>query len=933
MKLIHNRLLYPIIAGALSLSLSTQVTAQTAVFDPVQKLIASKQYDQAIETLNKLTVSSSEEAEKYRLLAQVYLLTGAGIAAEAAVDRARRLGADYAITAVPYAKALLIQGKYGAAKAALRGVSIPDEYLRDSYIISGDANFAENKFAEAQRDYELAKAKDDTDFQAFLGLARLELRRGNLAKAQEFGVEAESRAADNTMVQYTLGLIARYTGAPAEAEKYFLEAVRLYPDNIMANIEIASSKVNDGKIAEAEALLDKVYAVSPHQPLALYLSAVINASKGNYQEAATLLSRAKGLADVYLPAVYVKGMVAFQLEKYDVAIESLTKVIGARPDNKPARLALATSYSKSERPATALKILAPLLEAEQVDLNVLTVAASAAVASGDAAKGEEYYKRASALKASGASGGVGGLSTKLALAQYAVGDSEKALATLSSVIAGSEVDLRELGLMGSMQIRAQDYEGAEDTINRVLKLAPDRALGYNMRGTLEFKRREYAKSIVSYSKALDISGNYHTARRNRGLSYMQLGDYKNAKKDLKQVLSDEPNDVLTKAVLAKTLLLMGEAAESTDYFREAIRVMPRSVKLATDYAQALTDAGITTQAIEQARKAAVMGQDDPAVLKRMGLLLLRLQQPAAAERPLSRYAAFNPNSGEAHVMHGRAMLQMGLYTGSAMSFSRAETATNDLADKAELEWYFFTAEALGNKYDRAAARLSSLNLSKRPADIKASIVGDFLLATGEPVKAEESYRSIMQNEPTSDVVIGLANALSSQEKAAEAIKELEKYLTKKPEDRIVLASLGKRYEAVQKYDDASRQYEKILRSGVADAQIAARLAYVYLMLGNNKSIKLASSAHLMMPDDPFIQDVYGWVILQAGRNTEESIEALEKAVRRDPAKAIYKYHLGMAYVARGNRVDARKFLEQALSLDPTFEGASEARRQLSLLDY
>jgi len=933
MTSLRRQILFPVIASALSASLAFDTLAQNASFDPANTYIDAKQYDKAIEFLNGLDVSSENEAQKYILLAKIYLLTGAGIAAETAVERARRLGADYAVTAVAYAKSLLIQGKYSAARAALQGVTVPDEYLLDAYIISGDANFAEGMLAEARRDYGLAREKNDTDFQAYLGLARLELREGELLKAEELSSAAEERAADNTMVQYTQGLIAKYLGDTEKAEKYFTESVRLLDGNIMANLELASIRINQGNIDAAEKFLDTVYAISPRQPMALYLSGVIKASRGEYEEASTLLNRAQSITDVYLPAIYVKGMVAYQLGKHAIAIESLNKVLEVRPDNKTVRLALATSYSKSERPATALKVLEPLLNAESVDVNVLTVAGAAAIASGDAEKGESYYSKAEELNKTGAVGGIEGLSTKLALAQYAVGDTEQALSTMSTIVAGSEVELRELGLMGSMQIKTKDYEAAKVTIDRILSMAPKRALGYNMKGTLAYKLGDFPEAVVSYSAALDRSDEYHTARRNRGLAYMRLGNYKKASGDLKKLLQSKPDDVLAKAALAKTLLLMGEPVEAVEFFKEAVRVLPRSIKLATDYAQALTEAGNTTLAISQARKAAVMGENKPQVLKRMGLLLLRLQQPAAAERPLSRHAAFNPNSGQAHLLHGRAMLQMGLFTGSIMSFQRAAMAANDAPDENILEWYFFTAEALGNKYDKALKRLDLLRPDKRPVDIKAGVVGDFLLAIGDVVAAETAYRTALQSDFASDVIIGLARALAEQNRGDDAIAELESYLKKSPEDRLVLVALGQRYEELKQYENASTQYEKILRIGIADAHVAARLANMYLNLGNSRSIKLASSAHLMMPDDPFIQDIYGWVMLQAGRNTEEAIPALEKAVRRAPAKALYKYHLGMAYLARGQKLDAERVLQQALSLDDSFEGAAEAKRQLTLLEY
>jgi len=910
-----------------------RLVAQENKLDKARNLISEQRYEDAIKYLNSISVDSASAADQYILLADALLQTGAGIAAEAALDRARRLGADYAVTAVAFAKALLIQRKYDAALIALQGTNIPQAMQLDAFIISGDAYFATGKFAAAQREYEAATVLQPSDFQAYLGLARLQLRGGNLEKAKTFAEAAEQRAPNNTMVQYTMGLISRYVGEQDKAERHFEKAVALFSGNIMANIEMASIRINQGRIEEAEKHLDKVYASAPRQPMGLYLSGVILATKGQYNEAAALLNRARPLTDQYLPAVYVRGMVAYQLGNHAVAQESLEKVLAARPDNVAARLALASTYTQQNQPVTALQLLAPLLEAENVSVNTLTVAATAAVKAGDAAQAEAYYARAATLKTQGAPGGIEGLNTRLALAQYAVGDTEKALATLTTVTAGSATEIRELGLMGSMQIRAQEYDAAAETINRIIKINPALALGYNMRGTLEFKRGKFSDAIKSYTEALDRSPQYYAAHRNRGLAFMRLGEYKRAAADLKRLLEQQPDDVLAKAALGKSLLGYGEAEEAVGYFADAIRSLSRSAQLSADYSQALANSGNTSRAIEQARITAAMAADKPELLKRMGLLLLDLDQARAAERPLSRYAIFKADSGEAHMLHGRALLKMGLYTGASISFMRAENAPDDKPDKNVLNWYFFAAETLGQKYSAANARVRSLNVSVRPKDVSASIIGDLQLATGEPVKAEQSYRHVLKQQKASDVIIGLSRALLAQGREVEATAELKEYVKKTPDDRRVREVLGLRYESLGLYKEAGEQYEAILRIGVADAKVAARLASIYLRLGNNQSVRLIERAHLLMPEDPYVLDVHGWVMLQAGRDTEKAIQSLSKAVRRSPGNAQYKYHLGMAYLAQSRKTDARRILTQALNLSEDFEGAEEAKRQLNLLQY
>lgn len=906
--------------------------AQNSAVEQARQYIDSSNYEAALGTLTTAHESGFASAESYRLLAEAYLNLGSGIPAEAAIDRARQLGADFASTAVPFAKSLLIQGQFDRALATLRGVNIPEAARGDALIITGDANFARRNYDEARRIYETAIENYPDDFQAYLGLSRLALREENLESAKQYADEAYVRSQDNTMVQYTRGLLARYEGDSALAEQYFEDAIRLFPGNMMANLELAGIRINQQRFDEAEANLDRVYAETPKNPMALYLSGVILASRGNYDEAEVLLNRARVVTDNYLPALYVRGLVAYQLENNQIAIELLNKVLQARPANRTARLALAGAHLRLQQPTAAYNVLLPLINQGQNDAGVLAMAAAILIAQGETERGRAMYERVAEI--SGVSGVdvVDDLVSKVALAQFVAGDSENALNTLSLVTTSQEAQVRDLGVMGSMQLRTNDLDGATITIAKILEVAPQRALGYNMRGTLEFQQGLFQQAIDSYTQALTRKADYYTALRNRALAAMRLNRFDRAETDLKRLLEEEPTDTRAKAALGKALLENGKAEEAVPYFREAVRLVPNSLELWADYSQALADSGNTTRAIEEARATAVKASEKPELLKRMGELLLDLGQSRAAERPLSRYAAYNYDSGTANLLHGRSLLQTGLFTGARLAFQRASQANRDSVDPDVLNWYLFATEAMGQKLEEAENRLSSLAFNKRPEDVPASLIGQVFLDKNEPELAANAFREAIRSEPTDALAIGLSRALFAMGLGNEGVQELEEYLRTDDVSRLARIELARRYEQREQFAEAALQYERLLQSGVADADVVAKLALVYYRLQNRASVQLAERAYLMAPENPAILDVAGWIALQAdNKQTAKAIEYLEKAVRRAPGEALYKYHLGMAYISKGDKRSARRVLQQALNLSEDFEGAEDARRQLQEL--
>ena len=65
--------------------------------------------------------------------------------------------------------------------------------------------------------------------------------------------------------------------------------------------------------------------------------------------------------------------------------------------------------------------------------------------------------------------------------------------------------------------------------------------------------------------------------------------------------------------------------------------------------------------------------------------------------------------------------------------------------------------------------------------------------------------------------------------------------------------------------------------------------------------------------------------------SDQSIRSFETAVEKDPKNPVFHYHLGMARLKAGDRTEARKALEEALTLQSNFPDAANARAALARL--
>jgi Tfp pilus assembly protein PilF len=136
----------------------------------------------------------------------------------------------------------------------------------------------------------------------------------------------------------------------------------------------------------------------------------------------------------------------------------------------------------------------------------------------------------------------------------------------------------------------------------------------------------------------------------------------------------------------------------------------------------------------------------------------------------------------------------------------------------------------------------------------------------------------------------------------------------------------------KKIGDAKSRYQRALAIDSRAAVAANNLAWLYADGSENLDIalQLAQAAMAQLPDNPDVNDTLGWVYYRKGM-ASLAVAPLEQSVRTNAGNPLYRFHLGLAYLAAGDKKRARTALEQALTLKPDFEGASEARKTLASL--
>jgi tetratricopeptide (TPR) repeat protein len=178
----------------------------------------------------------------------------------------------------------------------------------------------------------------------------------------------------------------------------------------------------------------------------------------------------------------------------------------------------------------------------------------------------------------------------------------------------------------------------------------------------------------------------------------------------------------------------------------------------------------------------------------------------------------------------------------------------------------------------------------------------------------------------------LAEILAGRGQPDEARQVLDRVLTRRPDSMEAQLTLARLFEATGQPAAAQAVYERLLVAQPHTPTAAYRLAALYLSMNErlDRALDLARLVKQALPEDPAVSDLLGWAYVRQGLHGP-AVSHLQDAVRKVPANATYRYHLGMAYVGLGQHDNARRELTRALQLDPGLPEAAALRAALATL--
>ena len=932
----HTKAMLKAAAAAAALAMVAPLPFATAPAHADEEVQADGNYLQAfrsyhagdyrtarIQLLNALKENPNNALARV-LQARVALARGNGVEAETELERAVSAGIAPEKVRHLRAHALLLQNKPDQARELLEPNRIPDQFAGYAARLRGQIAAAEGELETAEREFNRALALGPDDPQTVVIAAKFMGAAGQAEAGRRLLADFLRQRPGHIESLIAMGELTRRSEGLEASLPYFSRAIEVDRNNVNALLERAATLGDLQQDERARADLQRVNRLVDDHPVALYLEAVLETRAGNMDRARTLMTETSGRLRNFAPAMMLQGLLALDVGNVEQANAFLGNLVGRVPNSITARKLYATAQLQKNDAQGALETLRPIIDADAADARVYALAGSALARSGRTEQAQEYLQQAQELSGDTA------VQNQLAMTQLLGGETELAEETVRSVLDKDRDSLAGLMMLTLINLQSGDMREAKTVSDRIVKAYPDLPIGYNLRGGALLGLNDRDGAEASFRAALQRKEDYPEARRNLAQLLIAKGDEREAKTQLRRVVSDNSGDTRALMMLAQLAAREGDRAEQREWLQQAASVD----RDAPGPRIALTEAYIATGDENRAQnEAAALLRDFPR--QPQALLAAARTYEATGRRDqlvsiFNRMVSVQPNSLAPRLLLGRAQNAVGDVDTARRTFERALTITGENTAPAYLE--LIALEAREGRLDKAREWAIRLRGETPDSNVAENALGRAYLLADRPQDALAAFAAARKKRFDLNTARGIAEAYVGLGRRSDALGILQSYRKANPDDAGALNAVAEIHLEAGDYRRAAANYETLRKTAGADnAAILNNLAYSYLKLGDPRAVQMARRAYNLAPRSGAIADTYGLALLKSGEDKEEALQLLRRAARMQPDNPEIRYHLAQAYLANGQRAEALKAVRSSLRSGDEFAEQRQARALLRRL--
>ena len=935
-RLLQRQALPLLVSGAIGMLAATahaQSNSKTARFyEDALVRYEKKDIEGAIIQLKNALQIDPNLLPVQLLLGKALMQNGEVAAAQVAYTEALRLGVNRAEIVIPLGQAYLAQGKHRLVleQPSFNPVGLPPDVQLRVHLLRastyGDLGDARN----ALRSIDEARALNNRSPDVWFAEVPIRIRAGQLKEATLAADKGLALAPNSAEGLYQKGSIAHVQGELRNALAAYDKALQADASHVDARVTRIGIYMDLARFDDAAKDVGVLLIQAPDEPRGAYLKALLAERKGDTAAVQEALKQVTELLDPVPPEfvryrpqlLMLNGLAHFGLNEREKAkgyLEAFQKVQG----NSPVAKLLARIYLTAGDAAKAVSVIETYLKAQPGDGQAMTLLASANMALGRNAKATALMQEALKTQDNPA------YRTTLGLSLIGSGQSAIGITELEAAYKKDPGQTQAAQALVELYLKGNQASKGVSIAEGLVKLQPANASYHNLLGMVQGQSGNIAAARASFEKAIKLDDNLTFAKLNMARLEIATKAYDAAALRLNDLLKVNERNSEAMYELSVMADRKGQPAEAQRWLEKARDAAnPKDLRWGLALVDFHLRNGRPGPALDAAKIASGRAPEDLATLMAYSRALLASGDTVGAKNILSgatRFAEYNaPKQVEI------AALQMAANNPSGAAYS-LEKALSSQPDYLPAQALMAEAEFRLGESAKAEKRAREIVAQNPKRAVGYRLLGGIALAKGQVTPAIDSYRRAFDLEPSTETVLLLFRALSSQEGGKPAQQLAEQWLKTNPRDLPVRKALGDAFVRQANFPSAQIAYEAALKVNPDDADALNNLANVHLRLKNpTAAVKTAELALAKAPGNAAVIDTLGWALLQSGDN-DRALQLLRDARLRQPSDPEIRFHLATVLAKTGRKNEAKEELEAALKGGKNFESAAEAAKLLQAI--
>ncbi|HJP39032.1 MAG TPA: tetratricopeptide repeat protein [Gammaproteobacteria bacterium] len=753
---------------------------------------------------------------------------------------------------------------------------------------------------------------------------------GEIVKAEIEARNAVQIAPKNPQARYLLALIAEQNKKPKELIGNLIIAIDEDSDFVEARLKLGELYFLGQAYDDAAEQVDQLMQLVPGRAEVRVLQAKLFFQQGNREESFKEIDIALSLDPSNLDAIAIKAA-SIAEKDLDAAIVMLDKILLSLGPEEAIRIRklkldiLAAGDRIEDLKNEIQKLVSDFPENRSFHFQL----ADLYVRQGQPDEAESIYQEIVSTNPED-------ISIRLEMVRFVaqVKDIDAAELTLKTFIDENPESQRLRMALARiyetterMDLAINEYRviAEQDPVSVEGLLARNRIIYFHLENSEIDIARPSIESILA-----DVPDNVQALQSRAAISFSE-GRYDDTVPDLRTVLAREPEEQLSRLLLARTYLKQGSKALAADAYRQLLQLNANHKEALNELTTLVINERNFVEAEELIRFQLEIDSQN-VQLNSMLIEILAMQNKLAEAEALSYELMASENGATVGAFQlGRILHAQKKYEESANAYRSALEGSPESVVAFE-----GLIKSLIDGNDKSTARrILEERIAAHPEELPGRfLLGDFFLNDGDRESARKLYEEVLQRAPMfKGAYLAIARTYDGDPEAQAEI--YRRGLKERPGNTEFGILLGTIYEKSGDFENAIAVYEQILEVNsdsfiIINNLAAALLEYRDDRVSQERALELTEK--LVKTENPFFLDTVGWAYYHTG-DFSNAVSYLERSVAKLGAgqAPIIHYHLGRAYAASDNITDARLKFEQAISMGE-FYWTDDARAALASLN-